>query len=187
MTQDAAVQRSIVVSGTPEQAFAVFTQQFDAIKPREHNLLGAPIVATILEPHVGGRILDRAEDGTECAWARVLAFDPPDRLVFSWDIGPTGSWRRIPGTPARSRSGSSRRARTAPASSSSTGISTGTVPAGSRCATASPTSRAGRCTWSGSPRWWPRREARPAALGRPTQPARGTGTTGSRSRSGSRT
>jgi uncharacterized protein YndB with AHSA1/START domain len=89
MTQEAVVQRSIVVSGTPEQAFEVFTQRFDAIKPREHNLLGSPIAETVLEPHVGGRIVDRGEDGTECAWARILAYDPPTRLVFSWDIGPT--------------------------------------------------------------------------------------------------
>lgn len=89
MTQQATVQRSIVVNGTPEQAFAVFTERFDAIKPREHNLLGSPIAETVLEPHVGGRIVDRGEDGTECAWARILAFDPPNRLVFSWDIGPT--------------------------------------------------------------------------------------------------
>ena len=89
MTQEAVVQRSIVVNGTPEQAFEVFTQRFDAIKPREHNMLGSPIVETVLEPHVGGRIVDRGEDGTECAWARILAYDPPARLVFSWDIGPT--------------------------------------------------------------------------------------------------
>lgn len=89
MTQEALVQRHVVVSGTPEQAFALFTQQFDSIKPREHNLLGSPIAQTVLEPHVGGRIVDRGEDGTECAWARILAFDPPSRLVFTWDIGPT--------------------------------------------------------------------------------------------------
>jgi uncharacterized protein YndB with AHSA1/START domain len=86
---EASVQRSVVVSGSPERAFEVFTGQFDAIKPREHNLLGSPIVETVLEPHVGGRIVDRAEDGSECAWARILAYDPPDRLVFTWDIGPT--------------------------------------------------------------------------------------------------
>lgn len=89
MTHESVVQRHVVVNGTPEQAFAVFTQQFDAIKPREHNLLGVPIVETVLEPRVGGRIVDRGEDGSECAWARILAFDPPDRLVFTWDIGPT--------------------------------------------------------------------------------------------------
>jgi uncharacterized protein YndB with AHSA1/START domain len=89
MTQEAVVQRRVVVKGTPERAFAVFTERFDAIKPREHNMLGTPIVATVLEPHVGGRIVDRGEDGSECAWARILAYDPPDRIVFTWDIGPT--------------------------------------------------------------------------------------------------
>lgn len=89
MKQEAAVQRSIVVNGDPEQAFKVFTQRFDAIKPREHNLLDSPIVETVLEPRVGGRIVDRGEDGSECAWARILAYDPPTRIVFSWDIGPT--------------------------------------------------------------------------------------------------
>lgn len=89
MTQQTVVQRHVVVNGTPEQAFAAFTQRFDAIKPREHNLLGEPIAETVLEPHVGGRIVDRGEGGKECAWARILAYDPPTRLVFSWDIGPT--------------------------------------------------------------------------------------------------
>lgn len=89
MTNEHVVRRDVVVNGTPERAFAVFTERFDAIKPREHNLLGAPIVETVLEPRVGGRILDRAEDGRECAWARILDFDPPSRIVFTWDIGPT--------------------------------------------------------------------------------------------------
>jgi uncharacterized protein YndB with AHSA1/START domain len=89
MTEEMVVRREVVVKGTPEHAFAVFTGRFDAIKPREHNMLGSPIVETVLEPRVGGRILDRGEDGSECAWARVLAFDPPHRFVFAWDIGPT--------------------------------------------------------------------------------------------------
>jgi DNA-binding transcriptional ArsR family regulator/uncharacterized protein YndB with AHSA1/START domain len=89
MTDESAVRRHVVVKGSPERAFAAFTDRFDAVKPREHNLLGAPIAETILEPRVGGRIVDRAEDGTECAWARVLAFEPPHRIVFTWDIGPT--------------------------------------------------------------------------------------------------
>ena len=89
MTQDPVVQRHVVVNGSPEKAFGVFTERFDAIKPREHNMLSVPITETVFEPHVGGRIFDRGEDGSVCAWARILAFEPPDRLVFSWDIGPT--------------------------------------------------------------------------------------------------
>jgi uncharacterized protein YndB with AHSA1/START domain len=89
MTEDPVVRHYVVVPGTPERAFAAFTERMGDIKPREHNLLGSPLVSTTFEPRVGGHIVDRAEDGSECRWARVLVFDPPERLVFSWDIGPT--------------------------------------------------------------------------------------------------
>jgi uncharacterized protein YndB with AHSA1/START domain len=89
MTEDPVVRHDVVVPGTPERAFAAFTERMGDIKPREHNLLGSPLVSTTFEPRVGGHIVDRAEDGSECRWARVLVFDPPERLVFSWDIGPT--------------------------------------------------------------------------------------------------
>ena len=87
--QDTTVRSEIVVDAPAERAFAVFTEQFDRIKPREHNLLAVEIAETVFEAHEGGRIYDRGVDGSECAWARVLAFEPPRRLVFSWDIGPT--------------------------------------------------------------------------------------------------
>jgi uncharacterized protein YndB with AHSA1/START domain len=85
----ATVRREIVVPVSIEQAFHAFVNRFGDFKPREHNLLGAPIVETVFEPRVGGSIVDRAEDGSECRWARVLAYEPPVRVVFSWDIGPT--------------------------------------------------------------------------------------------------
>jgi uncharacterized protein YndB with AHSA1/START domain len=90
MTQsaDVVVRRQIVVEAPIERAFTVFTERFGDIKPQEHNLLGAAIVETVFEPKVGGHIYDRAADGSECRWARVLAFEPPDRVVFSWDISP---------------------------------------------------------------------------------------------------
>jgi uncharacterized protein YndB with AHSA1/START domain len=87
--QETTVRSEIVVDASVERAFAVFTEDFDRIKPREHNLLAVEIAETVLEARAGGRIYDRGVDGSECAWARVLAFEPPDRLVFSWDIGPT--------------------------------------------------------------------------------------------------
>lgn len=84
-----SVRKEIVVHASIDDAFAVFTERFGDFKPPEHNLLGAPIVETVFEARVGGHIYDRAEDGSECRWARVLAFEPPTRVVFSWDIGPT--------------------------------------------------------------------------------------------------
>lgn len=83
-----SVLKSIVVATTREHAFTAFTEGFGDFKPREHNLLGVPIAETVFEPHVGGHIYDRGEDGSECRWARVLVYDPPHRVVFSWDISP---------------------------------------------------------------------------------------------------
>jgi uncharacterized protein YndB with AHSA1/START domain len=90
MTQAAAavVRKQIVVEAPVEHAFAVFTQRFGDFKPPEHNLLGVEIAETVFEPRVGGHIYDRGVDGSECRWARILAYEPPDRVVFSWDIGP---------------------------------------------------------------------------------------------------
>jgi uncharacterized protein YndB with AHSA1/START domain len=85
----AVVQRKIVVAAPIEKAFAVFTERFGDFKPPEHNLLGAPIAETVFEPRVGGNIYDRATDGSECRWATVLVYEPPQRVVFSWNIGPT--------------------------------------------------------------------------------------------------
>lgn len=88
---DVVVRRQVVVDAPIERAFALFVERFGDFKPKEHNLLGSPIAETRFEPHVGGHIFDRAEDGSECRWARVLAYEPPNRVVFSWDISP--SWQ----------------------------------------------------------------------------------------------
>jgi uncharacterized protein YndB with AHSA1/START domain len=87
-TEATVVHKQVVVNAGIAKAFAAFTERFGDFKPPEHNLLQAPITETVFEPRVGGHIYDRATDGTECRWARILAFDPPDRVVFSWDIGP---------------------------------------------------------------------------------------------------
>jgi uncharacterized protein YndB with AHSA1/START domain len=90
MTDSATtVIREIVVPVPIDVAFAGFTGRFGDFKPPEHNLLGGPIAETVFEPHVGGAIVDRGADGSECRWARILAYDPPARVIFSWDIGPT--------------------------------------------------------------------------------------------------
>ena len=89
--QEASVRTQIVVDAPIARAFAVFTEEFDRIKPREHNLLDVEIAETVFERREGGRIYDRGIDGSECHWARVLAYEPPNRVVFSWDISP--SWQ----------------------------------------------------------------------------------------------
>ena len=87
-TEPTAIHTQIVVEAPVERAFRVFTEDFDRIKPREHNMLGVEIAETVFETRAGGRVFDRGVDGSEFQWARVLAFEPPGRLVFSWDISP---------------------------------------------------------------------------------------------------
>jgi hypothetical protein len=77
-TEAVTVRKQVVVDTPIERAFTVFTRQFGDFKPPEHNMLGAPIAETVFEPLVGGGIVDRAADGSECRWARILAFDPVD-------------------------------------------------------------------------------------------------------------
>lgn len=87
-TQLTTVSHSIVVEAPVDVAFNVFTEQFDRIKPREHNLLSVEIAETVFERRVGGHVYDRGVDGSECRWARVLEYEPPRRVVISWDISP---------------------------------------------------------------------------------------------------
>jgi uncharacterized protein YndB with AHSA1/START domain len=86
--QAATVRQEIVVEAPVDRAFRAFTEQMDKIKPREHNMLGVDIAETVFEPRAGGRIYDRGTDGSECEWASVIAYELPDRVVFSWNISP---------------------------------------------------------------------------------------------------
>ena len=87
-TQQTAIQSEVVVDAPQERAFRLFIERFDKVKPREHNMLGLDIAESVFEARAGGRVYDRGVDGSECQWGRVLAYDPPDRIVFSWDISP---------------------------------------------------------------------------------------------------
>jgi uncharacterized protein YndB with AHSA1/START domain len=114
-TAATAVRASIVVEAPVEHAFRFFTSDFGSFKPPEHNLLEVEIAETVFEPRVGGHLYDRGVDGSECRWARVLAFEPPHRVLLSWDISPhwrvetdpdrTSEWevRFIGETPQRTR------------------------------------------------------------------------------------
>jgi uncharacterized protein YndB with AHSA1/START domain len=92
--QATSITTQIVVEAPQERAFKVFVERFDEIKPRDHNLLDVEIAQTVLEPRVGGDIDDRGVDGSVCRFARVLAYEPPVRFVFSWDLSP--QWRPEP-------------------------------------------------------------------------------------------
>lgn len=86
--EQTSIRSEIVVNASRDRAFRLFTERFDRIKPREHNMLAVDIAESLFEPRAGGRVYDRGVDGSECQWGRVLVYDPPNRIVFTWDISP---------------------------------------------------------------------------------------------------
>lgn len=91
----APVRKRLHVNTTPERAFAVFTARMHAWWPLDHSLLqGKPRQDVIIEPRSGGRWFERATDGSECTWGRVLAWEPPGRVLLAWQIDAT--WRFDP-------------------------------------------------------------------------------------------
>lgn len=83
---DTAVHTSVIVDAPIEKAFSVFTADIGSWWPPEHHILEGELAEMVFEPRAGGHIYDRATDGSECRWARILAYEPPTRIVFSWDI-----------------------------------------------------------------------------------------------------
>jgi uncharacterized protein YndB with AHSA1/START domain len=89
-----AVERSVTVNASAEKAFSVFTEQFANWWPAGYNINPNGFAGAYIEPRVGGRWFERAPDGTECDWGRVLAWDPPGRVLLSWQL--TGTWEFDP-------------------------------------------------------------------------------------------
>jgi uncharacterized protein YndB with AHSA1/START domain len=85
------VNREITVEAPVERAFEVFTERFDTWWPRSHKIGGADLQEAVIERRAGGRWYERDVDGSECEWGTVLAYEPPHRLVLTWQIG--GDWQ----------------------------------------------------------------------------------------------
>ena len=85
-TTDTVVHAAIVVDVGIDRAFSVFTDGIDSWWPREHTIGAAPLAEMVLEPRVGGRAYGRDIHGGESDWGRVLVYEPPHRIVVSWDI-----------------------------------------------------------------------------------------------------
>jgi uncharacterized protein YndB with AHSA1/START domain len=84
---DLAVRQSVVVDAPPDRAFEVFTARMTSWWPLETYKIGAkPAAEAVMEPRAGGRWFERAADGTECDWGRVLEWDPPRRVLLTWEI-----------------------------------------------------------------------------------------------------
>jgi uncharacterized protein YndB with AHSA1/START domain len=91
-TAEGSVRVQIRVAAPRETAFRVFTEGFASWWPLETHHIGKVRAATsVIEPRVGGRLFERGEDGCECDWGVVRAWDPPARLVLGWQLD--ADWR----------------------------------------------------------------------------------------------
>jgi uncharacterized protein YndB with AHSA1/START domain len=90
----APVKKSVSVNASPEHAFRVFTERFDAWWPRSHSIGDSPLEQAVIEGREGGRWYGRLENGTEAEWGDVLAWEPPRRVLLAWRIG--ADWKYDP-------------------------------------------------------------------------------------------
>jgi uncharacterized protein YndB with AHSA1/START domain len=90
-----SIRRHTVVPVSSDQAFEVFTAHMTDWWPSDHHIGSAPIEQIVIEPHEGGRWYTRHADGSESSTGYVAAWEPPDRLVITWQIG--ADWRYDPG------------------------------------------------------------------------------------------
>jgi uncharacterized protein YndB with AHSA1/START domain len=95
-TTDTAVRTSVTVEVGSERAFQAFTTEMGNWWNPDHHLLACRSVEMVVEPRVGGGLIDRGEDGSECRWGDVLAWEPPHRFTFSWNISPQWSLEAEP-------------------------------------------------------------------------------------------
>ena len=84
----------VTVAAPIQRAFDVFTASFGTWWPSDYHIGEADIADAILEPKVGGRWFERGVDGSECDWGKVLEWEPPNRLVVTWQIN--GEWKYDP-------------------------------------------------------------------------------------------
>ena len=85
----ATARAAIVVPGTPDRAFSLFTEAMDEWWPREYTWSQAKLDRIGMEPRLGGLCFELGPFGFRCDWGRVTVWERPERLVFLWQIGPT--------------------------------------------------------------------------------------------------
>jgi len=92
----APVRKVVKVNASAEVAFDVFTAGMTRWWPPTHSInpTKSKLKETVMEPRAGGRWYEKGEDGSQCDWGKVLAWEPPTRLLLAWQID--AQWRYDP-------------------------------------------------------------------------------------------
>jgi uncharacterized protein YndB with AHSA1/START domain len=88
---ETSVRKTITVAAGVERAFEVYTAGFGTWWPKEHHIGTADMRTCVFEPKAGGRWYETGVDGSECDWGQVLVWEPPHRLVHTWQL--QGDWK----------------------------------------------------------------------------------------------
>lgn len=89
-----SIQRTVTVPVPVDRAFTVFTERFNTWWPPAYHIGSVDMSEAVLEQKEGGRWYERGVDGSECDWGVVLTWEPPTRLVVTWQIN--GQWKYDP-------------------------------------------------------------------------------------------
>jgi len=90
----APVRKTHVVHASQSHAFDVFTNRLDSWWPKGHGICATPVKQSFIEPRKGGRWYTTHEDGSETVVGHMLAWEPPQRILFSWEV--SAEWKPDP-------------------------------------------------------------------------------------------
>lgn len=91
----APVRKTITVKAPAQRAFEVFTARMGRWWRPDHHIGETALKDVVLEPKVGGRWYEVGVDGRTCEWGKVLAWEPPQRIVLAWQLDQ--DWKYDPG------------------------------------------------------------------------------------------
>lgn len=93
--QEVMTTNRVTVKAPVDVAFRVFVGlHWWPIK--SHHLAEPAGDEAVLEPFLGGRWYERGADGREQDWGTVLAWEPPHRVLLSWQVSPDWAFEPDP-------------------------------------------------------------------------------------------
>src|SRR5215212_3360179 len=87
-TETVPIQKTVRVPLPVEKAFRLFTAEVGSWWPVVTHSIGGEGVEAVFDGREGGRLYERAADGSEHDWGEVVAWDPPRAFTLDWRVGP---------------------------------------------------------------------------------------------------
>lgn len=82
----APVVKTVTVPCPPDRAFRLFAEGMGTWWLPTHSVSKSGQDKVVMEPRPGGAWYEIGTAGERCDWGRVLAWEPPARLVLDWQL-----------------------------------------------------------------------------------------------------